>query len=311
MVLKTIYLDYNDTILEENLIICLGFFDGLHKAHQALIRKAQLIKQERNYQLAVLTFDQSIKLYMQNKPFYYLTSVDDKKKILEKFDVDILYVMKVSYDLISLSAQKFIDQFLTKIKACVVGEDFTYGYLSKGKVDLLKIQPYFDTFVIKEITYHGFKIGSTRVRENLDNGQLAEANFLLGREYTITGTVIKGKGIGKVLGFPTANIDFTNYLLPKKGVYFTRVIYQDKSYYALTNVGKKPTFKANDISVEAYIYDLDKNLYGQEISIQFIEFMRDEYYFDTLEGLIHQIEEDRLLGLKLIEKERNKNEKIK
>lgn len=310
MVLKIEYIDHNDTINEENLVICLGFFDGLHQAHQALIRKAQLLKKEKNLKLAVLTFDKSIKLFMQNKKFYFLTSIEDKAEILKKFDVDILYVMKVSYDLIRISAEQFIEQYLKKIKVCVVGEDFTYGYLSKGKVAQLQACDYFDTHVIKEITFHGRKVGSTRIREDLNTGDLEEANFLLGRPYTITGEVIRGKGIGKDLGFPTANIDFTNYLLPRLGVYFSQVIYQNKEYYALTNVGKKPTFQEDTISVEAYIYDLDKDIYGEIIEIRFLKFMREEYYFDNLKALIEQIEKDRIEGLEMI-KERENYEKNK
>lgn len=302
MVLKIQYLDYNDTIKEDNLILCLGFFDGLHQAHQALIKKGQIIKRERNLKLAVLTFDQSIKLFMQKKPFYFLTSIADKAEILKKFDVDILYVMKVSYDLISHSPQSFIDQFLKNIKVCIAGEDFSFGYLSKGHVDTLQACPYFETVVIKEITYHGVKVGSTRIREDLDKGDLKEANFLLGREYTITGKVIRGNGIGKKLGFPTANIDFTQYLLPKLGVYFTKVIINDKEYYGMTNVGKKPTFPDNKITLETYIFDFDEDLYGKIIGIKFIQFLRDEYYFSNKDDLIDQIKQDRIQVLQIIEK---------
>lgn len=293
MVLRVEYLDYNDTICEENLILCLGFFDGLHKAHQALIKKGSILKKERGLKLAVLTFDISIKSFMQNKPFYFLTSVDDKAEILKQFDVDILYVMKVSYDLISYSPQGFIDQFLQKIKICIAGEDFTFGYKSEGKVDTLMKQPFFETVVIKEITYHGIKVGSTRIRDTLDSGELHEANFLLGREYSITGKVIEGKGIGKKLGFPTANIDFTNYLLPKLGVYFTKVIIDNAVYYGMTNVGKKPTFNDDKISVETYIFDFQGELYTRIIEIKFLEFIRDEYYYENKELLIEQIKRDQ------------------
>lgn len=309
MVLKVKYLDYNETIEEENLILCLGFFDGLHKAHQALIKKGQIIKKERNYKLAVLTFDQSIKLFMQKKPFYFLTSVEDKAQILKKFDVDILYVMKVSYDLIKYTPEGFIEQFLKNVKVCIAGEDFTFGYLSKGKVDTLQKSPYFETIVIKEITYHGIKVGSTRIREDLDKGDLAEANFLLGREYTITGKVIHGNKIGKLLGFPTANIDFTNYLLPKLGVYFTKVIIDDKEYYAMTNVGKKPTFPDNRITLESYIFDFDDDLYDKIIGIKFLKFLREELYFTNKEDLIDQIEDDRVKVLDLIKEREKENEK--
>ena len=304
MVLKIIYLDYNDKIEEENLILCLGFFDGLHVAHQELVKAGQKIKKERNYQLAVLTFDQSIKLFMQNKPFYFLTSVEDKAEILKQFDVDILYVMKVSYDLIQYSPIGFIEQFLKPVKVCIAGEDFTFGYLGKGKVDILQASPYFETIIIKEILYHGQKIGSTKIREDLDQGNIAEANFLLGREYSITGEVIKGNGIGKELKYPTANIDFTRYLLPKLGVYFTTVIIDGKEYYSMTNVGKKPTFANQRISLEAYIFDFNEDLYGKTITIKFLKYLREELYFPNREDLVEQINKDREVVLNLIKERR-------
>ncbi len=309
MDLRVEYLDYNDTINEENLILCLGFFDGVHKAHQALIKKGQIIKKERNYKLAVLTFDQSIRSFMQKKPFYFLTSVEDKAEILKRFDVDILYVMKVSYDLIHLSPEQFIEQFMKNLKVCVAGEDFTFGYLSKGKVDMLQATPYFETVVIREITYHGMKVGSTRIRSDLEVGDLKTANFLLGREYTISGRVIKGNGIGKLLGFPTANIDFTRYLLPRLGVYFAKVIVDGNEYYGMTNVGKKPTFPENKITLETYIFDFDKEIYGKIIGIKFIQFLREEIYFDNKQDLIDRIIQDREDVLKLIEARLDINEK--
>jgi riboflavin kinase/FMN adenylyltransferase len=311
MVLKVKYLDYNDKIEEDNLILCLGFFDGLHKAHQALIKKGQILKKEKGYKLAVLTFDKSIRLFMQDKPFYFLTSVEDKAEILKRFDVDILYVMKVSYDLISYTPEGFIEQFLKNIKICVAGEDFTFGYRSRGKVDALKQCPYFETVVIKEITYHGLKVGSTWIRESLNNGEIAHANFLLGREYSISGKVIHGNGIGKLLGYPTANIDFTNYLLPKLGVYFTKVIYNNKEYYSMTNVGKKPTFTDKKITLESYIFDFHEQIYGEVIHIKFIKFLRDELYFKNKDDLIKQIDKDRELVLNMIKEEGESYEKNK
>jgi riboflavin kinase/FMN adenylyltransferase len=308
MAVKIKYLDYTDTIKEDNLILCLGFFDGLHKAHLALVKKGQIIKKEKKLKLAVLTFDQSIRNFMQNKPFYFLTSVYDKAKILENYDVDILYVMKVSFSLIKFDKDMFIEQFLKPIKVCVAGEDFTFGYKSLGTVDDLKNCDYFESVIIKEITYHHVKIGSTLIREYLADGLVKEANFLLGRNYTITGEVINGKGIGKELGFPTANIDYTKYLLPKLGVYLTKVKVDNREYFGLTNVGKRPTFNDNVISVETYIYDFSKDIYGKLITIEFLEFMRDEVRYPNLKELIEQINQDLLSGQKIIEMRYN-NEK--
>ncbi|QWC00632.1 bifunctional riboflavin kinase/FAD synthetase [Mycoplasmatota bacterium] len=292
MVLRVEYLDYQDHIKSKGGIACLGFFDGLHIAHQELIKKGQLIKKETNKPLFVFTFDQSIGKYLNNKPFYYLTSIEDKKALLKEFDVDVLYVFKVSKEFISLSPDDFIRQYLIDMSHIVVGFDFTYGFRSLGTVDDLLKYKEFETTILPEITYQADKIGSTIIRKYLDEGEMDLANYLLGRNYQIKGEVIHGMGMGKKLGFPTANIDFTNYYLPKLGVYLTKIVIGNQSYYGVTNVGKKPTFKDQSISLEAYIFDLNRDLYGQMISIEFIEFMRDEIRYSNKEALIKQINKD-------------------
>ncbi|MGE4572221.1 MAG: bifunctional riboflavin kinase/FAD synthetase [Candidatus Izemoplasmatales bacterium] len=292
MVLEIKYIDHHDQIEDLGHIAVLGFFDGLHIAHQALINKGLELKKKTGKKLFVFTFDQSIRKYLYNEPFYYLTSVDDKKEILETYQVDRLYVFKVSKEFISLSPENFINQYLIQMSYLVVGFDFTYGFRSVGNVSHLKAYKEFETIVMPEITYQDEKIGSSKIRQSLDEGEMDLANYLLGRNYQITGEVIHGRGVGKLLGFPTANIDFTNYYLPKRGVYLTKVIIKDKQYYGVTNVGKKPTFKDQSISLETYIFDLSKDLYGQIITIEFIEFMRDEIKYSHKEDLIKQIYKD-------------------
>lgn len=292
MVLKVVYLDHLDHIEEKDGIACLGFFDGLHIAHQALIKKGQMIKKETNKPLFVFTFDQSIGKYLSNKPFYYLTSIEDKKELLKQFDVDILYVFKVSKEFISLNPDAFIKQYLIDMSHLIVGFDFTYGFRSLGTVEDLKKYKEFETVILPEMTYQDDKIGSTIIRKYLDEGEVDLANYLLGRNYQISGEVIHGRGMGKQLGFPTANIDFTNYYLPKLGVYLTKIIIDGVEHYGVTNVGKKPTFKDQSMSLEAYIFDLNKDLYGKYISIEFIEFMRDEIRYSNKEALIKQIHKD-------------------
>ncbi len=292
MVLKIIYLDELDSIEEIGHIAVLGFFDGLHIAHQELIKKGQELKKKTGKKLFVFTFDQSIRKYLTNAPFYYLTSIEDKETILNAFDVDVLYVFKVSKEFISLNPEEFIQQYLIQMSYLVVGFDFTYGFRSLGNVnDLLKYKE-FKTCVMPEITYQDEKIGSSKIRDYLDEGNLDLANYLLGRNYQITGEVIHGRGVGKELGFPTANIDFTNYYLPKRGVYLTKVIINGMVLYGVTNVGKKPTFKDQSMSLETFIFDLNKDLYGQVITIEFIEFMRDEIKYSNIDDLIKQIVKD-------------------
>lgn len=290
--LKLIYIDYHDMIKESGAIAVLGFFDGLHIAHMELIKKGYALKKETGKPLLVFTFDMSISKYLKNDPFYHLTSIEDKVKLLEPYGVDVLYVFKVSKEFISLEPDQFIQQYLIHMNHLVVGFDFTYGFRSVGTTKDLMKYDVFVTHVIPEKTYQDEKIGATQIRQALDDGEMDLANFLLDRNYQIRGEVIHGMGMGKQLGFPTANIDFTNYYLPKRGVYLTQVMIDNKLYYGVTNVGKKPTFKDQSMSLETYIFDINKDLYGIELSIEFIEFMRDEIKYASKEALIRQIYKD-------------------
>lgn len=292
MVLKLKYLDYEDVIKEQDAIAVLGFFDGLHIAHMELIKKGYELKKETGKPLLVFTFDQSISKYLKNDPFYYLTSIEDKVSLLEPYGVDALYVFKVSKPFISLEPDQFIQQYLVHMGHLVVGFDFTYGFRSVGTINDLLEYDEFETHIMSEMTYQDEKIGTTQIRQALDKGKMNLANFLLDRNYQIRGKVIHGMGMGKQLGFPTANIDFTNYYLPKRGVYLTQVMIDDTLYYGVTNVGKKPTFKDQSMSLETYIFDIDKDLYGLDLSIEFIEFMRDEIKYANKEALIRQIKKD-------------------
>lgn len=292
MVLRIEYVDYHDSIKDKGSIAVLGFFDGIHIAHQELIRIGKEIKEKTGKKLLVFTFDQSIGKYLNNKPFYHLTSIEDKQMILSKLGVDVLYVFKVSKEFIGLNPEEFINQYLIDMSYLVVGFDFTYGFRSLGNVTHLLQFNEFETIVLPEIKFNNDKIGSTQIRLALDEGKLDLATYLLGRNYQIRGKVIHGRGMGKQLGFPTANIDFTNYYLPKRGVYLTKILVDGKYYDGVTNIGKKPTFKDQAISLETYIFDLDRDLYGQYITIEFIEFMRDEIKYSNKEALVNQINKD-------------------
>ncbi|MFW5794368.1 MAG: bifunctional riboflavin kinase/FAD synthetase [Bacillota bacterium] len=302
MVLEIKYINFDDNIKETQAIACLGFFDGLHIAHQKLIKKGQELKNITGKKLLVFTFDQSISKYLSNQPFYYLTSIEDKKSILENFDVDVLYVFRVSKQLISMEPDEFINQFLIKMDYLVVGFDFTYGFRSLGDVSHLIKFNEFKTIIIPELTYESEKIGSTKIRYALDSGNLELVRYLLDRNYQIKGKVIKGKGIGKALGFPTANIDYTNYYLPKIGVYLTKIYLDDKMYYGVTNIGKRPTFRDSLISLETYIFDLDANLYDKYITIEFVKYMRKEIKYANKNLLIKQIKKDVVQAKKIIKR---------
>lgn len=290
--MKVIYLTEKDQIKEPNLALCLGFFDGMHIAHQRLFNQTLLYQKNQNYQTGLLTFSTHILSYIYQKPFRYLTSTSDKIKIAEQMNFDYFYVLNVEDALIKMDPCDFINQYLSTAKEVIVGYDYTFGRFGKGNTTLLEQQNSFHTTVIPEFDYYQKKIGSTRIRELIQSGKLSFANRLLGRNYTITGCVIKGKSRGALLGYPTANIDYQDYLLPKNGVYLTKTFVDDKPYYGMTNVGINPTFQNDGITVENYLFDFQGNLYQKNITIEFIEYIREERYFTSLDLLKSQIQSD-------------------
>lgn len=306
MVLEIKYLTYQDVITESNLVMCLGFFDGMHKAHIKIIKEASKIAEEKGLPLAVFTFSMSIKTFLIKEHHHCLTTTIDKAKICEKHNVKYLYVMKVEDNLVNMTADTFINKYLINCNTVVCGFDFNFGKAGKGDFNLLKSYKEFDTVVIDEIKYLGMKIGATRIRANLIEGNLKIAEKLLGRRYSITGKVISGRKIGRELGFPTANIDFLPYSLPKSGVYFTYAYLEGKKYYSLTNVGTRPTYSDLGVTVEVYILNFDQDIYDKTIRIEFVEYIRKEKKFKTEVELIKQIKEDiKFVNLKI---EGGKNE---
>lgn len=292
MELKIIYLEYNDTIKEKNLVMCLGFFDGMHKAHKKLITEAVKIAKAKKLKTALFTFSMNVLNFIKNKDNQCLTTIEDKEQIAKDLGLDIIYVMKVSKGLVQMPAEEFIKRFLENTDTVVAGKDFRFGYKNQGDISLLTYNDNFYTIVIPEVKYLGNKISSSAIRESLKNGNIDLANHLLGRRYKITGEVVKGTQIGQKLGFPTANVDYTQYLMPKTGVYHTTVTVDGKKFIGATNVGNRPTFGKNLMTLETFIIGLEENIYGKTISVEFNSFIRPEKKYDDQTKLIEQIKND-------------------
>ena len=304
MVLRIKYLEYNDFIKERNLVISLGYFDGMHIAHIDLIKKAAELAKEKGLSLAVFTFSMNIKSYLNQDRHRCLTTEKDKAEICKKLGVDYLYVMKVSQHLIHMEANEFINRFLESSNTVVVGYDFRFGYKGEGDRNLLRKSKLFDTIVIPEMKYLDLKVGTTRIKANLLNGNLEIANHLLGRYYSIKGRIVSGRGIGRRLGYPTANMDYMPYFLPVSGVYYTNVIFDGIKYHGVTNVGNKPTYFQLPLTVETYVFDNNRSLYNEDIELQFIEYIRPELKFSNEVELSNQIFEDIAYVNKIIEEKK-------
>ncbi len=290
--MEIIRLNYDMPAQLDNTCVALGFFDGVHLAHQVLLEKCLNIAEDHDWHSAVMTFSTHVLAHIQNTPFYHLTSLSDKARIFSDMGFDRLYVLNVSDGLIDLEPEMFVTRFLSRAKHVVAGFDFSYGAKGKGKVDDLKHKP-FGLTVVNKITKNMKKIGSKRIRDALREGNIRLANVLLGRSFTIHGKVISGRKRGRHLGYPTANIDYDGYILPKKGVYHTQSFFNDRKYDSLTNIGHNPTFDDEGIMLETHVMEFDGDLYDKHMTVQFERYIRKEKRFKSKEALIRQIDRDK------------------
>ena len=292
--MEVIYLDDYITI-EDEICLAVGYFDGLHLGHYALLNKVIQISQDNHYKKAMLTFDHHPSYILDFfESEYYLESFDDRVQELEKLGFDYLFVVPFSKTIARFSADEFIKEFIQplNVKHVVCGFDFTFGNQAKGNAETLK--KYFNTSIIDEVKYKDEKVSSSINRALLKEGHIEDANQLLNKPYMIKGKVVKGRQIGRVLGFPTANIDFKRYVLPKRGVYASYVYIDGKKYLSMTNIGKNPTITDLVVpSLEVHIFDFDEDIYNKTITVEFVHFIRDEVKFTNSNALINQLNKDK------------------
>ena len=289
--MKTVLLDYRNLKANVNeLAICLGFFDGVHLGHQKLIKEA---RKSCKGILGVLTFDNSVSSFISNnKSEKVLTSLDDRFKIISKLGVDFYYVMHIDKDFLSLSAEEFID-LLKKmnVKEVFVGSDYSFGKNRSGDYHLL--EKHFRTTVVELLSDKNEKISTQEIISLIENGDMKEANRLLGHNYMISGSVSKGRGIGHTIGFPTMNIKLTtNYVYPRFGVYKTIAYISNIPHAGIANVGVNPTVNGKKVSIEVHLPQFEKSVYNESISLEFLDFVRPEKKFDSLDELKAQIDKD-------------------
>lgn len=283
--MKIIHINnFEEKYIYEPISACIGNFDGIHLGHQALIK--EVLKSTLPH--AMITFNPHPIKYFIDQNYKELTPLDTKIELLENV-LDYLIILDFNKELAHMSPLDFI-KLLKKnmIFEIVCGTDYHFGYQAKGNADMLK--DYFKTIIIPSIYKDNTLVKSQAIRNKIQNGDMKEANNLLGRSYTIKGVVCHGSHLGHTIGFPTANINDVEYLLPKNGVYMTITKIHNKFYKSMTNVGFNPTFnKKNNIVVETNILDFDQDIYGEEISVSFIELIRDEKKFLSIDELKQEL----------------------
>lgn len=293
-----------NAIVDSPIVLALGFFDGVHRGHQEVIKRAIEKGKSLGVKVAVMTFDRHPKIIFQNidgEKFKYLTMLDEKLEHFKNLGVDIAYVVKFDENLAYLSPQDFIDKYVVGLHAiCVVaGQDYTYGKHDIANMDTISdfAKGRFEIITVDHLQRNNQKISSTQIRKDLDSGNVEAANLLLGYQYENHGTVEHGFKRGRKIGFPTLNVSIPkNERILGEGVYAVKVkIDKDNSWYeGMASIGHNETFGDNlEKTVEINLFNFDKSVYGEKVIVKWYKFLREMVKFDSVEELIDQLNKDK------------------
>lgn len=283
------------------MVISLGMFDGVHRGHLEVLEKVKNIAKEKGYISGVFSFwPHPRKVLEPDFNLHQLTILEEKIKFLEKQNIDLLILQKFDEEFRNLSAEDFIEQILVKklnVKYIIVGYDHHFGKNKAGNFEVLKSMGEKFNFEVEQVdglSHLQQKISSTKIRNLLKEGNIQEANDMLGYSYSVSGEVVHGKKIGRTIGYPTANINVDETkLLPKKGAYIVEVWLKGNFYKGMLSVGTNPTVGGERLTVEVYILDFKGDIYGENITIKFREFLHEEIKFESLEKLMEQLDKDK------------------
>lgn len=293
-----------------NAVVTTGTFDGVHLGHVKIIKRLVEITKKIGGESVLLTFWPHPRVIVSpsNDDIKLLTTIDEKSEILAKLGIDHLVILPFTREFSELSSEQYIEDILTEglgTKVLVIGYDHRFGKNREGGIDYLLKNS--DRFKIKieEISrqeIENITISSTKIRNAIINGKVQIANELLGRPYSFSGHVVKGRQLGRTIGFPTANVQVQkNYkLIPKNGVYACKIILRNQEYKGIMNIGNRPTVDGIGRTQEVHIFDFNDDIYGEILKVEIIEFIREEIKFDSIEKLVTQIKLDCEIAKKLL-----------
>jgi len=283
--------------------LAIGNFDGVHKGHQAVLDKTKQIANLNNTKCGVLTFEPHPKCFFKKKfNNFRLTKFREKILIFEEFELDFMINIKFDKNFVSISAKEFIQKKLVedlKVNHVITGFDFVFGNKKSGDVGLIKNYSQktkeFDYFEVSEIRKSKSEISSSIIRDLLETGKIIEANKMLGRNWSINSRVILGKQNGRKIGFKTVNLNIDSYCNLSYGVYLVKIeIFKlsKKKFFGIANYGVKPTVENKSPLLEVHIFDFDHEIYNYRVKVEFLNFIRSEKKFESLEKLRDQIIKD-------------------
>ncbi len=280
-------------------IYALGFFDGVHMGHGALLRQCKALAQEKGLKAGAITFGDHPLSLVQGKSPGLISTVEDRTSLMRSlYGIEEVIVLPFDKALMTMHWQTFFKMLLSRYHAAglVCGHDYRFGNRGEGTPQLLQQacqEAGIPCVVVPEQRLDGVTISSTYIRKLIKDGDMERTRIFLGHPHLFTGPVVPGRHIGRTIGFPTANLFFPNTMLcPKKGVYASMVTVEGQRYMAVTNVGNRPTVGGGYTTVEAWLLDFSGDLYGKKVTLEFHKYLREERKFDTLEDLRREIEKN-------------------
>lgn len=293
----------------KNTVVTIGTFDGVHIGHQKIIQRLITVGEEKNLKPSILTFFPHPRMVLQKDAnIKLINTIEEKKDILDKLGIESLIVKRFTQEFSRFTAEEFVRKILINelnAKHVIIGYDHRFGRNRAANIEDLKTFGKTYGFEVEEITAQDINdvaVSSTKIRNALFEGDITTANRYLGYNFNLTGEVIKGKGLGRTIDFPTANLHISEdyKLIPKQGVYIIKSEYKDNGYFGMMNIGTNPTVNGEKQSIEIHFLDLNASLYGEHLNVQVLKRLRDERKFESIEALKRQLYIDKQNALTFI-----------
>lgn len=298
-----------NTLNNQPTVVTIGTFDGVHVGHQKIINRLINTGKLEGLQSVILTFFPHPRMVLQkDSNIKLINTIDERHSILDELGLDCLVIKKFTHEFSRLSAEDFVKQILVEklnAKKVIIGYDHRFGRNRNADINDLKAFGETYDFEVEEISAQDINdvaVSSTKIRKALLEGEMQKANMFLGYNFMLTGKVTKGKGLGKQLGFPTANIEIVEdyKIIPKQGSYIVNALINETLVYGMMNIGMNPTVNGDKQTIEVHFFDFDANIYEDTIQIDLLHRIRDEEKFESIEVLKNQLKKDKATALEYI-----------
>jgi len=294
---------------QQPTVLTIGTFDGVHLGHQKIIERVVAIARQEGLLATIFTFFPHPRMVVQHdKGLKLIHTLEEKKQLLQQLGVDLLVVQPFNEAFAQLTAEEFVSTILVQhlnVKKVIIGYDHRFGRNRTANINDMRLFGEKYGFAVEEISVQEVdevSVSSTKIREALNKGDVTTAEHYLGTPYSLTGRVVHGLKLGRTLGYPTANIQVTEEykLIPKDGVYAVYSYIGARKVYGMMSIGKNPTIEGKGASIEVYFFDFNGDLYDQKLTIEFVQYLREEQKFATIDLLKKQLQDDETAARKAI-----------